>query len=146
MNASSFHPNTTSSTTLNRSIDAKKAGQQPAQIHQGANNQPRINGLNSGSYGLNFATQMGKMIGNGTAKSMTHSLGPPSVADNIGSSKEAKIAGNFSPIKPNDGSPNAGLPQKACSEPPDLNVGFHSPGSPCSGRADSVQPDLALQL
>ncbi|WOL09751.1 hypothetical protein Cni_G18504 [Canna indica] len=39
------------------------------------------------------------------------------------------------------------LQPKSDSVPPDLNVGFHSPGSPASGVAvDSQQPDLALQL
>ncbi|KAK4757153.1 hypothetical protein SAY87_007280 [Trapa incisa] len=32
------------------------------------------------------------------------------------------------------------------SSAPDLNVRFHSPGSPNSSRANSAQPDLALQL
>ncbi|KAM1031453.1 hypothetical protein ACFX2C_035242 [Malus domestica] len=36
--------------------------------------------------------------------------------------------------------------QKPDSVPPDLNVRFQSPGSPSSSRADSAQPDLALQL
>ncbi|KAL6217928.1 hypothetical protein ACLB2K_011145 [Fragaria x ananassa] len=36
--------------------------------------------------------------------------------------------------------------QKPDSVPPDLNVRFQSPGSPSSSRADSTQPDLALQL
>lgn len=36
--------------------------------------------------------------------------------------------------------------QKQDSVPPDLNVMFQSPGSPSSSRADSTQPDLALQL
>ncbi|XVE49599.1 hypothetical protein DITRI_Ditri01bG0094900 [Diplodiscus trichospermus] len=36
--------------------------------------------------------------------------------------------------------------QKPDSVPPDLNVRFHSPGSPSSTRVDSAQPDLALQL
>uniref|UniRef100_A0A2P2LHN8 Bromo domain-containing protein n=1 Tax=Rhizophora mucronata TaxID=61149 RepID=A0A2P2LHN8_RHIMU len=36
--------------------------------------------------------------------------------------------------------------QKSDTVPPDLNIRFHSPGSPSSTRVDSVQPDLALQL
>ncbi|XWS68347.1 hypothetical protein CRYUN_Cryun04dG0082300 [Craigia yunnanensis] len=36
--------------------------------------------------------------------------------------------------------------QKTDSVPPDLNIRFHSPGSPSSSRVDSAQPDLALQL
>ncbi|KAJ0077300.1 hypothetical protein Patl1_35740 [Pistacia atlantica] len=44
--------------------------------------------------------------------------------------------------------PDSGLSpkQKSDSVPPDLNVRFHSPGSPGSSRVDSTQPDLALQL
>ncbi|XP_044507386.1 uncharacterized protein LOC123226891 isoform X2 [Mangifera indica] len=44
--------------------------------------------------------------------------------------------------------PDSGLSpqQKSDSVPPDLNVRFHSPGSPSSSRVDSKQPDLALQL
>ncbi|XP_068321521.1 uncharacterized protein [Pyrus communis] len=44
--------------------------------------------------------------------------------------------------------PNSALTpqQKPDSVPPDLNVRFQSPGSPSSSRADSAQPDLALQL
>ncbi|KAG1355349.1 cat eye syndrome critical region protein 2 [Cocos nucifera] len=39
------------------------------------------------------------------------------------------------------------LQPKSDSVPPDLNVGFQSPGSPTSGMlVDSQQPDLALQL
>lgn len=36
--------------------------------------------------------------------------------------------------------------QKPGAVPPDLNLRFHSPGSPSSSRVDSTQPDLALQL
>lgn len=36
--------------------------------------------------------------------------------------------------------------QKPDSVPPDLNIIFQSPGSPSSSRADTVHPDLALQL
>ncbi|XVF67138.1 hypothetical protein PTKIN_Ptkin10aG0096800 [Pterospermum kingtungense] len=36
--------------------------------------------------------------------------------------------------------------QKPGSVPPDLNIRFHSPGSPSSSQVDSAQPDLALQL
>ncbi|OWM80505.1 hypothetical protein CDL15_Pgr019785 [Punica granatum] len=36
--------------------------------------------------------------------------------------------------------------QKHESVPPDLNIRFHSPGSPNSTRVDPAQPDLALQL
>ncbi|PRQ25185.1 putative chromatin remodeler Bromodomain family [Rosa chinensis] len=51
--------------------------------------------------------------------------------------------GSSQQIKPNPGfSPQ----QKPDSVPPDLNVRFQSPGSPSSSRADSTQPDLALQL
>ncbi|XWS54455.1 hypothetical protein CRYUN_Cryun10bG0090700 [Craigia yunnanensis] len=35
---------------------------------------------------------------------------------------------------------------KPGSVPPDLNIRFHSPGSPSSSQVDSAQPDLALQL
>lgn len=51
-----------------------------------------------------------------------------------GSSQQIKPDSGFSP------------PQKPDSVPPDLNVRFQSPGSPSSSRADSTQPDLALQL
>lgn len=42
--------------------------------------------------------------------------------------------------------PRLSQQEKPGSVPPDLNVEFQSSGSPCSGRVDSAQPDLALQL
>lgn len=134
--STSSHPNTTSS-MLNRSTNTTK------------DNRPRINGLN-GSYGLSFAAQMGKMIGAAAARPMTlsrtetDSLGPPSADDN--SCEGAKLAENSITMRPGDCLPNTRQTQKGSPSPPDLNVGFQAPSSPCSGKADSVQPDLALQL
>uniref|UniRef100_A0A7C9AAH5 Uncharacterized protein n=1 Tax=Opuntia streptacantha TaxID=393608 RepID=A0A7C9AAH5_OPUST len=111
-------------------------------------NHPRTNGLN-GSYGLSFAAQMGKMIGAAprpmkVSRTETDSLGLPSADNNH--CEGAKVAENSSIVKRSDCLSNARQSQKASPSPPDLNVGFQAPGSPCSGKADSVQPDLALQL
>lgn len=129
----------------------------PYQIPQISTTQPHINGLN-GSYGLNFAAQMGKMIGAGrptvfnlqsnpssVTLPRTETQSPQPLATDSNGLGEAKL-GNSSKIRPKDGLPNTGSNQKVGSTPPDLNVGFQSPGSPVTGKADSVQPDLALQL
>ncbi|KAJ7002297.1 hypothetical protein NC653_012372 [Populus alba x Populus x berolinensis] len=51
--------------------------------------------------------------------------------------------GLYPKSKPDSG---ASPHQKSDAVPPDLNVRYQSPGSPSSGRIDSAQPDLALQL
>ncbi|KAL8143685.1 hypothetical protein V2J09_016717 [Rumex salicifolius] len=90
--------------------------------------QPCVNGVN-GTHGIKFPAQMEKLIqtaSNGHAR-------PQSAAEND--------SAETNPGKPVDclSDQTVGL------GPPDLNVGFHAPGSP-SGRAETMQPELALQL
>ncbi|XP_021753235.1 bromodomain-containing protein DDB_G0270170-like [Chenopodium quinoa] len=155
--ASASSPSTTLVSILNNGTGSMRPGN-PHPINQTSTLQSRINGLN-GSYGLNFAAQMGKMIGAArpamfnlqsnpsiVTLSRTETQSPrPQTIDNNGFG-EAKLLENSSTIKPIEGLPKVGSNPKVGSTPPDLNVGFQSPGSPVSGKADSVQPDLALQL
>uniref|UniRef100_A0A803LGS2 Bromo domain-containing protein n=1 Tax=Chenopodium quinoa TaxID=63459 RepID=A0A803LGS2_CHEQI len=155
--ASASSPLTTMVSILNNGTGSRKPGN-PHPINQTSTLQSCINGVN-GSYGLNFAAQMGKMIGAArpamfnlqsnasiVTVSRTETQSPrPQTIDNNGFG-EAKLLENSSTIKPIEGLPNVGSNPKVGSTPPDLNVGFQSPKSPVSGKADSVQPDLALQL
>ncbi|KAL2925207.1 Pre-mRNA-processing ATP-dependent RNA helicase prp5 [Bienertia sinuspersici] len=143
---------------LNNGTGYMRTGNQ-CQSHQTSITQSRVSGLN-GSYGLNFAAQVGKMIGAGrptmfnmqsnpsivsVSKTQTQSLRPPAPTDSNGCG-DTKLQGNSSPIKPSDCLPDTVFNRNNGSTTPDLNVGFQSPGSPVSGKVDSVQPDLALQL
>ncbi|XP_074275582.1 uncharacterized protein LOC141599467 [Silene latifolia] len=105
-------------------------------------NMARVNGVN-GSYGLSVASTTGKPIGSANP-SMPNFKSSPSCS-NIGNG-EAELPANSSIMKAEDGSSDVGRQPKVCPTPPDLNVGFQTPGSPSSGKTDSIQPDLALQL
>ncbi|KAL2925206.1 Bromodomain and PHD finger-containing protein 3 [Bienertia sinuspersici] len=156
--ASASSPSNTKVNILSNGAGYTRAGN-PCQPHQTSITQSRVNGLN-GSYGLNFAAQVGKMIGAGrptmfnmqsnpsivtVSKTQTQSLRPPAPTDSNGCG-DTTLEGNSSPIKPSDCLPNTVSNQNNGSTTPDLNVGFQSPGSPVSAKTDSVQPDLALQL
>ncbi|CAO2813888.1 unnamed protein product [Amaranthus hypochondriacus] len=152
--ATASSPSSSMVNVLNNGTSSMKPGN-PHQIHQNSTVHPRINGLN-GSYGHNFAAQMGKMIGTGrpsvlqsnpsivsVSRTETQSLQPPTSYSN---GCEEAMSGNSSTKKPVKNLPSTVLNQNVESTPPDLNVGFQSSGSPASGKTDAVQPDLALQL
>ncbi|URD81761.1 BROMO [Musa troglodytarum] len=142
----------------------------PFQHHQNPGMHPTIDGL-SGSFISDMVSQLGKMIRPagllygpfGSDAQMSHARAldmvsrannnyihrtseRPTVVDNSStknSGKPLKEAGNDSkgPWQ------STTLQRKSDSAPPDLNVGFQSPGSPASDVVvGSQQPDLALQL
>ncbi|KAL9244902.1 hypothetical protein vseg_018618 [Gypsophila vaccaria] len=121
------------------------------QIQQIPTMRSQVNGVN-GSYGPKFAAEMGKLIGSGRpnilncqSNSLIVAASKSEPQSNNGCG-EAKVPANSSSVKASDASSDGVLLKKGSSTPPDLNVGFHSPGSPGSGKADSVHTDLALQL
>ncbi|KAJ6403245.1 hypothetical protein OIU84_015205 [Salix udensis] len=144
------------------------------QLHQNPAVHPGMIGFNA-TYGFNLAaTQMGKQIG--VSRPAGVSIQSSQMADmanaNSLNSEKTKFHENSSSINFNGALPNSvseaseaprqptwkGLypktkpdpgsspHQKSDAIPPDLNVRYQSPGSPSSGRIDSAQPDLALQL
>lgn len=152
--STSYGPNT----TFNMSNSSAMRAVHPCHNHQSSDIESQINGVN-GTYGLNFVPQMGKMTGAARpsvfnlqsspsiSRTDTQNLHLASAVNNgSGPSGEVKLSENSSVVKPSDCARNMGPHQKVGPTPPDLNVGFQSSGSPRSGRADSVQPDLALQL
>ncbi|KAJ6369078.1 hypothetical protein OIU78_001446 [Salix suchowensis] len=68
---------------------------------------------------------------------------PNSVSEASEAPRQPTWKGLYPKPKPDSGSSPH---QKSDAIPPDLNVRYQSPGSPSSGRIDSAQPDLALQL
>lgn len=160
-----------SSTLVNGGVDGDAIRPKvPFQHHQNPGMHPTIDGL-SGSFNSNMVSQLGKMIRPagmlygpfGSDAQMSHARAldmvsrannhyiyqtaeRPTVVDNSSmknSGKPLKEAGNDSkgPWQ------STTLQQKSDSAPPDLNVGFQSPGSPASDVVvGSQQPDLALQL
>ncbi|KAL8143683.1 hypothetical protein V2J09_016715 [Rumex salicifolius] len=94
------------------------------QAHQQSMLQPCVNGVN-GTYGLKFPTQMGKLIQTAIK----------------GDTNPENDSAETNPEKP----VNCLSDKKVGLGPPDLNVGFQTPGSP-SGRTETMQPELALQL
>ncbi|KAJ8453056.1 hypothetical protein Cgig2_014819 [Carnegiea gigantea] len=152
--STSYGPNT----TFNMSNSSAMRAVHPCHNHQSSDIESQINGVN-GSYGLNFVLQIGKMTGAARptvfnlqsslsiSRTDPQNLHPASAVNNgSGPSGEVKLSENSSAVKPSDCVHNTGPHQKVGPMPPDLNVGFQSPGSPRSGKADSVEPDLALQL
>lgn len=152
--ASASPPSSTVVNILNNGSGSMRP-ENPCPINQTWSVHSRVNGHNNGSYGLNFAAQMGKMIGAGRPTMFNLQSNPSIVtvsrtetqpATDSNGLGEAKLE-NSCTIKPIDGLQKTGTNQKVGSTPLDLNVGFQSPGSPvCGGKADSVQTDLALQL
>ncbi|XP_044488937.1 uncharacterized protein LOC123213543 [Mangifera indica] len=144
----------------------------PIQIHQSPVIYPGMNGFN-GTHEFNLPAQKGKLIR--ATRSGEPTLQPSKMLDSVSRTKTNFIH-SATPNKLNSEDPkladnsnaNYGKPlpnsdcqvsavqtpghlrptwqQKSDSVPPDLNVRFHSPGSPSSSRVDSTQPDLALQL
>ncbi|XP_072987912.1 uncharacterized protein [Typha latifolia] len=147
----------------------------PFQLHRNSGMHPTVNGIKT-SFNFSVPQQLGQ-VGRparppapfGSESRMTHAqaLGMVSRSNSSSNSlihqkhmqqldaERAEILGN--PMKINsvrrlpDGAhgPWRGsvLQPRSESVPPDLNVGFQSPGSPASGLVvDSQQPDLALQL
>ncbi|XP_073106137.1 uncharacterized protein [Elaeis guineensis] len=147
----------------------------PFLLHQNPAIQPTANGFNT-SMVFNLPSQSGKMIrpsrlpGSSSAETMNTNAG---AFDTVSRSNSSCI--NLAPLNPSNadkavvGNPSSLsnssshlldsgqgsqrlwqgylLNAKPGSVPPDLNVGFQSPGSPVSGvLVDSQQPDLALQL
>ncbi|GAB2291649.1 hypothetical protein Dimus_025905 [Dionaea muscipula] len=118
----------------------------PFQIHQNSLLRPHMNGI-SGTFGFN----MGKQPQVGVSRPTT---GPSIEAPRTEQQgTTSKIENNHTAAEKNNGSSNSCSPNslqplaKVGSAPPDLNVGFQSPGSPGgSGRVQKMQPDLALQL
>ncbi|GAB4853017.1 hypothetical protein Ancab_017206 [Ancistrocladus abbreviatus] len=141
----------------------------PLQVHQNSMLQHRMNGAN-GTFAFNVLAQMGKLNGiscptglnlqphsvQGTTSKMEGNYASPPTVENNSNSEKVKKLEKSKAAAPSDCLPNSGLPQPSRhslllqqmseSVPPDLNVRFQLPGSPGSGRADSMQPDLALQL
>lgn len=148
----------------------------PFLLHQNPAIQPTVNGFNT-SMGFNLPSQPGKMIrpsrlpGSSSAETMNANAGAfdtisrsnsscinqsslnPSNADRAVVGNPSSLSNSGSHLLDSSGQgsqrPWQGflLNAKPGSVPPDLNVGFHSPGSPVSGvLGDSQQPDLALQL
>ena len=149
--STSYDPDTTFNMSNSSAIRAGRL----CHNHQSSNLESCIDGAN-GSYELNFAVQMGKMTeaarftvfnvqcSTSISRADTQSLHPPSAVNN--GSGEVKFSENSSPVKPRDTVANTEPHHEVGHVPPDLNVRFHSPGSAHSRGADSVQPDLALQL
>nr|XP_009382068.1 PREDICTED: bromodomain-containing protein DDB_G0270170-like isoform X1 [Musa acuminata subsp. malaccensis] len=160
-----------SSSLINGGVDGDAIRPKvPFQHHQNPGMHPTIDGL-SGSFNSNMVSQLGNMIRPagmlygpfGSDAQMSHARAldmvsrannnyihqtaeRPTVVDNSStknSGKPLKEAGNDSkgPWQ------STTLQRKSDSAPPDLNVGFQSPGSPASDMVvGSQQPDLALQL
>ncbi|GAB4838665.1 hypothetical protein Ancab_028209 [Ancistrocladus abbreviatus] len=152
---------------LNNSVGAARP-RFPLQIHQNSLVQHCMNGVN-GTFGFNVPAQLGKLMGvsrptginlqphpaqDATSRTESSNISQPT-AKNSSNSENTNLETSTA-TKPSDCLPNFGHSQpswqglspkeKSDSVPPDLNVRFQSPGSPGSGRADSMQPDLALQL
>lgn len=114
----------------------------PFQIQQNPVFHSGMNGFNTG-HGLNLAAQMGKLVQ--TDRPAGFNFQSPGVDASSLKSEDAKVSEKCEGLTP----PNPGIhtpQQKPDLVPPDLNVKFHSPGSPSTSRVDSTQPDLALQL
>ncbi|XP_010918259.1 uncharacterized protein [Elaeis guineensis] len=146
----------------------------PFQLHQNPGMHTTINGFNNV---FNMPSQFGKMVKLtrppapfGSDVQMTHaraldmvsrssnSLIHQTPTSHLDMERVKTNADDSTTIKSGNPLPASGLNSrvpwrgmslqpKSDSVPPDLNVGFQSPGSPTSGLlVDSQQPDLALQL
>ncbi|XP_064959716.1 uncharacterized protein LOC135585771 isoform X1 [Musa acuminata AAA Group] len=143
------------------------------QLEQAAATQPTMNGFNT-PLGLNRLSQVGKVVATfastestSSESVRTHSRAPDMVLrnssqtttspfrmDKLNSNADpsaSSSSGNHLPDSGHDphGTWRRGLSPnpKLSSVPPDLNVGFRSPGSPVSGvLLDSQNPNLSLQL
>ncbi|KAG1362671.1 cat eye syndrome critical region protein 2 [Cocos nucifera] len=145
----------------------------PFQLHQNTGMQATVNGFNNV---FKMSSQFGKMLrptrtpgSFGSDVQMTHGQALDMVSrssnslihqvpiSHLDAEKAKPMAGYSNTINSGNPLPDSGLSQgswqgmslqpKSDSVPPDLNVGFQSPGSPTSGMlVDSQQPDLALQL
>ncbi|CAL9130412.1 unnamed protein product [Musa acuminata var. zebrina] len=160
-----------SSSLINGGVDGDAIRPKvPFQHHQNPGMHPTIDGL-SGSFNSNMVSQLGNMIrpagmlygpfGSDAQMSHARALDMVSRANNnyIHQTAERPTVVDYSSTK-SSGKPlkEAGndskgpwhsttLQRKSDSAPPDLNVGFQSPGSPASDVVvGSHQPDLALQL
>ncbi|GMH16327.1 hypothetical protein Nepgr_018168 [Nepenthes gracilis] len=136
----------------------------PFQTCQSSPIPPRKNGVN-GAFGFDVPPQMGRSIGAGPSarfnvgprpipgmvlKCDGNHVRPPALESNINSENSSPAKSSHclpdSKLAPQPSWQRSSPQQKPGSIPPDLNVGFQSPGSPASRRPDSTQPDLVLQL
>ncbi|KAK4746637.1 hypothetical protein SAY87_025674 [Trapa incisa] len=75
-----------------------------------------------------------------------HQLPPDSMDGEVPKTSQINSSHGRSPLLQQNPEPGVPLQQWLQSAATDLNVRFHSPGSPNSSRANSAHPDLALQL